>query len=297
MIPKNCQWVDGWVSFRGNNVVPRIDYIDNKFLDVPYGDDPLQVMDIYLPNAEIIPRPVFILIHGGGFSHCDKRDFHLYPGFFALERGYTLVSINYRLAPQNPYPDGLNDVKSAMIWICEHAKDYGFDPDRLFLFGPSAGGNFSALAALQSADFLRNKGTVRAAAALCPAADLVNIRKHYQSIPNRTPFLRLLLEHMFRQYFGSRYKDAALLEQASYMPYVHKGIPPMYLQIGDKDPLIPLKDVQQMYQQLREVIGEENVVLDVIPGGTHSGGDENYYLRENITRILDFFARYEHVPY
>lgn len=292
MIPENCQWVEGWATFKGSNVVPCIDHIKNKHLDVHYSPDPLQVMDIYLPDGFEGPRPVFILIHGGGFVHCDKRDFHLYPGFFARERGYALVSLNYRLAPKNPYPDGLNDVKAAIVWICDHAKEYGFDPDRLFLFGPSAGGNLSALAAMQSHTYLEGKGKIRAAAPLCPAVDLLNVGQDYKDIPHKDFATAPTVHLMYLLYFGKRRKDKKLLEEASYMPYVSEENPPMYLQIGDRDPIIPLVEVRQMYERVKTAIGEEHVVLDIMPGAVHSGGDENYYLRENIGRILDFFDKY-----
>lgn len=293
MIPKNCEWVEGWYSFKGSNVIPLIDHVEKKYLDVHYGDDPLQVMDIYLPDKADAPAPVFILIHGGGFSHCDKRDFHLYPGFFARERGYALVSLNYRLAPKNPFPDGINDVKSAILWICDHAEEYNFDPQRLFLFGPSAGGNFTALVGMQEKEFLGEKGKIRATAPLCPAVDLVNVRYDYKKIKNRVPFTGALVRLMYSQYFGSKKNDEELLAKASYMPYVNKDIPPMFIQIGDKDPIIPLCEIEAMYEDVKAAIGEENVVLDIMPGAAHSGGDENYYLKKNIDRILDFFEKYK----
>lgn len=292
MIPKKCEWVEGWATFKGSNVIPAIDHVKQKYLDVHYGPDPLQVMDIYLPEDAQAPFPVFILIHGGGFSYCDKRDFHLYPGFFARERGYALVSLNYRLAPRNPYPDGLNDVKSAIVWICDHAGEYGFDSDRLFLFGPSAGGNLSALAAMQSHTYLNGKGKIRAAAPLCPAVDLLNVRHDYKNIPHRDFSTALTVKLMYLLYFGNRRYDTALLEEASYMPYVSEKNPPMFLQIGDHDPVIPLVEVKAMYEQVKAAIGEENVVLDIMPGAVHSGGDEHYFQREDIGRILDFFDNY-----
>ena len=66
MIPKKAQWVEGWATFKGSDVIPSIDHVKRKFLDVHYGPDKLQTMDIYLPEGAAAPYPVFILIHGGG---------------------------------------------------------------------------------------------------------------------------------------------------------------------------------------------------------------------------------------
>lgn len=292
MIPEKCQWEEGWATFKGSNVIPSIDHVKTKFLDVHYGPDPLQAMDIYIPEGVQKPYPVFILIHGGGFIHCDKRDFHLYPGFFARERGYALVSLNYRLAPKNPYPDGINDVKNAIIWICDHVEEYGLDPHRLFLFGPSAGGNLTALASMQSRSYLGDKGTIRACAPLCPAVDLLNVGKDYKNIPHKIFATAPTVYLMYWLYFGKRWRDKELLKEASYMPYVNQNNPPTFLQIGDHDPVIPLVEIQTMYEQMKAVIGEEHVVLDIMPGAAHSGGDEHYFQREDIGRVLDFFDKY-----
>ena len=102
--------------------MPRVDWIREKKLDVAYGGDPLQKMDIYYPNeVQKESYPVVILVHGGGFAMCDKRDWHVYPGFHALGRGFALVSVNYRLVPQVSYPAESDDLKRAVLYLRKHA--------------------------------------------------------------------------------------------------------------------------------------------------------------------------------
>jgi acetyl esterase/lipase len=291
MIPKDAVWVKEWIDLSKSTPIPRINHIQKRFLDVPYGKDPLQKMDIYLPEKGKQPYKVFVLVHGGGFSACDKRDFHLYPGFFALREGYALVSLNYRLAPKSPFPAGLDDVEEALQWICVHAEEYDFDKNQLFLFGPSAGGNLVTLAGMDSTRFLDHLGKVAAVAALCPVVDLV----HYleQTKPMSLSWLyKFAVGLMMRNYFGKERKNLSLLEKASYMPYLSANVPPFFLQIGDMDPIIPLKQVTDLRDELVKTIGAENVELDLIPGGVHSGGDKNYYMEENVTRALHFFQKH-----
>lgn len=83
---RDTDFVPEWISLSNEKVVPQIDWIKNKKLDIRYGDHELQKLDVYLPEGEG-PFPVVVLVHGGGFAFCDKRDWHLYPGFFALQEG------------------------------------------------------------------------------------------------------------------------------------------------------------------------------------------------------------------
>ena len=86
---------------------PDISHVGRKWLDLPYATlSAAQQLDIYLPNEGTGPFPVVFYVHGGGFAMGDKRDGMLAPSLVGLERGYAVVSINYRMSGEAVFPGG-----------------------------------------------------------------------------------------------------------------------------------------------------------------------------------------------
>jgi triacylglycerol lipase len=115
--------------------------------DIAYGSDPLQKLDVYAPEgAQGKKLPVLLFVHGGGFTRgTAKGDF--YPQNipeWAAKNGMVGISIDYRLAPKDPWPAGSKDLASAIAWTKANIAKYGGDPDRIVLFGHSAGANHVA---------------------------------------------------------------------------------------------------------------------------------------------------------
>jgi len=71
---RNTQFVPEWIDMAPKIPVPRIDWITRKSLDIPYGEAALQKLDLYYPETVREKYPALILVHGGGFIQCDKRD-------------------------------------------------------------------------------------------------------------------------------------------------------------------------------------------------------------------------------
>ncbi len=122
--------------------------------DIPYsthpGSDPtLTSLDLYLPEAKAkSPSPVMILIHGGGWSIGDKsnRNFIEPKAAWFVEKGFVVVSINYRLSPAVVHPAHIDDVCTAIAWVERHIAKHGGDPEKIWLLGHSAGAQLAALA-------------------------------------------------------------------------------------------------------------------------------------------------------
>ena len=115
--------------------------------DIAYGADPLQKLDVFAADgAKGKKLPVLLFVHGGGFTRGDKHgDF--YPDnitLWAAKNGMVGVNIDYRLAPKDPWPAGAKDLASAIAWTKANIAQYGGDPDRIVLFGHSAGANHVA---------------------------------------------------------------------------------------------------------------------------------------------------------
>lgn len=119
-------------------------------LDVPYGDDEEQRVDIFLPDQRTRgPVPVFLDIHGGGWTHGYKEWMGLAaPVVTAFPAIY--VSLGYRLAPAAKHPAQVNDCLAAIAWLVRNAGSLGGDPTRIHIGGHSAGAHLAALAALRT---------------------------------------------------------------------------------------------------------------------------------------------------
>jgi triacylglycerol lipase len=117
--------------------------------DIAYGSDPLQKVDVIWDGKTAGNRPVLVFVHGGGFTGGDKHT----PGQFsndnlmkwANEQGMVAVDVNYRLAPKNVLPDQITDARDALAWVAKNISKYGGDPNKIFLWGHSAGASLVGL--------------------------------------------------------------------------------------------------------------------------------------------------------
>ncbi len=288
---RKTKFVPEWIDMTPKIPVPRVDWIKDKQLDVPYGNALLQKMDIYYPNGiEKDAYPVLILVHGGGFSVCDKRDWHLYPGFHALGEGFALVSVNYRLAPGVCYPAETDDLKAAVSHLRQNAAALQLDADNFFLYGTSAGGNLVSFVGL---DGNASRGTpldfhVNAVAALCP---LINFTDWLRQA---SWFFKLLppVRKMTRAYLGGNpARNPALAVQASADSRIAPHPPAFYIQQGDKDPAVPLSQAVDFHKKLKATgyFKEEDLVLDILEGAPHAGAGPEYLEPKNVLPVLYFF--------
>jgi acetyl esterase len=106
---------------------------------------------IYRPVATDSPRPILLWLHGGGFIGGDLRDIEYATSGIAAAGNVNVVSLNYRLAPEDPYPAGLHDVRDTLDWLRDHALDLNGD-GRIAIGGQSAGAALAAGACLLARD-------------------------------------------------------------------------------------------------------------------------------------------------
>jgi pectin methylesterase-like acyl-CoA thioesterase/acetyl esterase/lipase len=232
--------------------------------DIEYGRAAGEVLllDAHVPEGAG-PFPVAILVHGGGWSRGDKHSVppgdsaDIAPWFAPLSAGkFTWFSINYRPAPQHRWPAGLEDVQTAIRWVKAHAAEFKGDPNRIALFGHSAGGHLVCLAATVAGDDTR----VQAVVGFSP------VTNHEQDLPVRGGLSQSL------QWLLNRPKDLnaeslALLREISPLNHVRPGLPPFLLIHGEADRTVPLQ--QSLDFQARLLSCGVPCELLVIPGGMH----------------------------
>ncbi|WP_396918252.1 alpha/beta hydrolase [Mycolicibacterium sp.] len=123
---------------------------ENRTIDGPAGPVPVRIYRPPAADGEILPVVVFI--HGGGWSVGDLDSYDSTARRHAVGADAVVVSVDYRLAPEHPYPAAVDDVWAATQWVAGHAAELGADADRMAVAGDSAGGNLSAVVAQLARD-------------------------------------------------------------------------------------------------------------------------------------------------
>ena len=109
-------------------------------------------VDVYRPNGVASPMPVYLHIHGGGYVMGDTSLADAQNRKRAAELSCLVVSVDYRLAPETPFPGPVEDCYAALLWLHNNAAELGIDPSRIAVGGESAGGGLAAAVALMARD-------------------------------------------------------------------------------------------------------------------------------------------------
>jgi acetyl esterase len=115
----------------------------------PGGDIPIR---IYRPVSDAAVLPVVVYAHGGGFVFCDLDSHDGLCRNLTNRTGAVFISVDYRLAPEHPWPAAAEDLLAVTTWVADSADVLGVDADRIAVGGDSAGGNLAAVAALMARD-------------------------------------------------------------------------------------------------------------------------------------------------
>ncbi|WP_435360997.1 alpha/beta hydrolase [Haloarchaeobius sp. DFWS5] len=127
----------------GGAAVPDDDELTTECRTIPAAGHDIWVR-LYRPSSLDTPAPVLLFAHGGGFVLGTLDSADDLARRLATATDHVVVSVDYRLAPEHPYPAGLNDVTTVAAWLLAEAADLGIDPDRLGVAGSSAGANLAA---------------------------------------------------------------------------------------------------------------------------------------------------------
>jgi acetyl esterase len=247
--------------------IPGIETLDIEDRMVPgHEDDPDVPVRVYRPQGRAAGArgPGVLMIHGGGFVIGSVEVEHAGAAQMAISTGAVVVSVDYRLAPEHPYPAGLHDCYAALTHLHDEADALGVDRGRVALAGTSAGGGLAAATALLARD--------RGGPAVCfqllhiPELDDRLQTGSMQAFVDSPLWNRPLAVQSWQAYLGPLYGAADVPAYAAPARAADlSGLPPAYVSTAEND---PLRDEGITYAQ-RMLQAGVSVELHQFPGTFH----------------------------
>lgn len=197
-----------------------------RHLDVAYGEDERDRLDIVAPDPAVQDAPVVVYFHGGALIRGERNPkpgliYENVATFFARS-GCIGVNATYRLAPQHTWPSGAQDVGRVVAWLQDHVREYGGDPSKIILIGQSAGA--SHVAAWSFLEAVHGPAGPRIAGAILLSG--VYAVQHPEFSPGEPA------AHQ-QAYYGA---DAGAWASMATLGHVRAGHPPVMLGVSEFDP-------------------------------------------------------------
>ncbi|MFJ8017160.1 alpha/beta hydrolase [Streptomyces sp. NPDC096339] len=224
---------------------------------------------VYRPERPPAPAlPGVLWIHGGGFCLGNVDAVHFGAAQAALHASAVVVAVSYRLAPEHPFPAGLDDCWAALEWLAGHPAEFGTDPARLAVAGASSGGALAAGLALMARD--------RGGPALCfqhlstPVLDDRLVTASMRAFEDTPVWSRRLAAESWELYLGRESADGLPVPEYAAPGRAPdlRGLPPAYLSTAGMD---PLRDEGLRYG-LRLAEAGVDVEVHNFPGAWHAFG-------------------------
>ncbi len=242
---------------------PSDDNIEEIERTIPGSDGNTELpIRIYMPKDRLTAGAGFVNFHGGGFILGDLETEHPRCLTMAANGGAVAVSVDYRLAPEHPFPAGIEDCYTTLQWVVEHATELKIDPTKIVIGGGSAGGNLTAAVALMA----RDRGGPQAAFQML-IYPVIDDRCETESMKNGTGLYIWDYQNsldMWNHYIGT--------DRTNVSPYAAParaldlaGLPPAYIMTCEHD---PLRDEAILYA-MRLMSAGVQVELHNYPGTVH----------------------------
>jgi len=237
----------------------------------------LRLADLYIPARSSESVPVILWLHGGGWRFGDRK---LSPDLktFAQSSGLAVVSIDYRLSDEAKFPAPVEDVKTAVRWVRRVAEGFGFDGNRIGLWGSSAGAHLAACAALSKENEFLGEEHTEFSSAVQAVVDGYGPTNFGQIDTDRatTPTVgtdaeSVAIGHVLPagdpDSFESRLLGTPVssspreVERADPVYYMHSGAPPFLILHGKADTFIPCQQSRYLFDSLSDAGNDATLVL------------------------------------
>lgn len=248
--------------------IPGIETVDVQDLQIPGPPDAPDVrVRVYRPKEADGLVGAALYLHGGGFVLGSVDTEHAGAAAIAIELGVVVVSVDYRLAPEDPFPAALDDCYFALVWLRDMAAELGVDLERVAVVGSSAGGGLAAGLALLTRD--------RKGPELCfqllgiPELDDRLETTSMRTFTDTPMWTRGAAEQSWSHYLGPAPADGIRVDVSPYAAPSRAtdltGLPPAYISTAELD---PLRDEGILYA-LRLLEAGVSVELHQFPGTFH----------------------------
>ena len=247
-------------------------------------------LDIYSPKSITRPLPVVLWIFGNRWSRGSKNH---PPPLDLMSQGYIVVSIDYRLSGEAPFPAAIEDCKAAVRWIRANAAAYHFDPDHIGAWGHSAGGHLAALLGtsggvveLEGAG--DNSTFSSRVQAVCDMSGPSDILQFYETILSSNDGMARIDRSSIEQFLGgSVEQNRAKAIAASPTTYVSKDDPPFLIIHGENDMSIPVSQSEVLAGKLKAA----GVQATLIVAGGRGHGVGGPAFAPEITAFFDKYLK------
>lgn len=280
--------VNAILIFWGGTVSPEeLHYI--CYSNLSYGDYARNKIDIYMPvDAGESPRPAIVFMPGGGWIIGSKSRIHTYGKEILsfVDKGYVVVSMNYRLLPSADYLDMLQDINKAMLYIQDNSNQYNIDDNKIAIAAYSAGSHLGMLYAYS--DLIEDAVDISLVMNFVGPTDFTD--KSYINSDSKMAFTaqRLIINLLTEKNLSNENIDE--WREASPVYYINEDTPPSIMAYGEKDNIVSYTNGEILYDKL-----QENGVyskLIVFPNSGHQldkDEDKMQLMMEECERALDMY--------
>ena len=258
-----------------------------------------QVRDIYLPENATGSDPVIVVVHGGGFKFGDQTMEIIRPVIEAGQKnGYVVASVDYRKSGEATFPGALSDVKAAVRFLRANAAEYGIDPEKVVIWGESAGAYLADMTALTPNVAELNGGVADNADYPSAVSAMVSFYAPIEFYTMDEEFIALGNEASANHSVGSFETDYLGIPDmtadqdgvyqswwGTYADQVPAGLY-AWIQAGRADTSVPYTQSQNLADGLTEA--GVNVKFSLIEGAAHE--DAQFYTEENLAGIFAFLS-------
>ena len=253
-----------------------------RLLHLPYAkiDDLELLVDVIRSADTEVISPAVIYVHGGGWAAGTKADT---PNELLAAQGFATFSVSYRFSHEAIFPAALHDVKAAIRWVRANAADLRVDPERIGIWGHSAGGHLASLAAL-TGDLVELEGDSGSAGFSSSVQAAVSL-----SGPSWFPAESMHGDAAVAKLLGAHQtENPELAAFASPVGHISDGAPPFLIVHGEADTVVPISQSELLDERLRGA-GVESVLIRV-EGAGHSYHE--LLAPDVVDRIVRFFQKH-----